>query len=185
MEHSLPELLERCAHKDPLAQRDLFDLLNGKVMGICCRYSSSQDEAEDIFQESMIKVFRQIEQKATVDNFFAWASRLTINTAIDHYHQRKSEALVDLEEARDVHFSENDAHNLDRMSADEIIELLSILPQNQRIVFNLHMVEGFSHREIAGKLNLAESSSRVLLTRAKRKLISVLKKNEVHEKIFG
>ncbi len=182
---SLKTLIHQCAQGNQKAQRRLYDQLKGKLLGVCCRYSHSADEAKDVFQEAMIKIFKNIEKAKEVANFYAWANRIIINTAIDTYKKNKAEMFVNLSESEMVQFSDEEANAMQKMEAAEILELLRKLPENQMLVFNLYMIEGHRHKKIASKLSIAESTSRVLLTRAKRKIVEMIKKTEVHEQICG
>ena len=91
--------------------------------------------------------------------------------------------FVNLDESEAYQFSDEEANTLQMMEAAEIIELLRKLPQNQMVVFNLYMIEGYHHKDIASQLSIAESTSRVLLTRAKKRLVEMIKKAEVHEQV--
>lgn len=185
MSRKFKSILEQCIAGERKAQRVLFQELRGKLMGICYRYSNNTDDAQDIFQEVMIKIFQNIERGTEMDNFLGWAGRITINTAIDYYKKNRASLFVELDNAVDFYFSDDQITIFQSMENDEILQLLATLPENQRIVFNLYIIEGYSHKEIANKLSLAESTSRALLTRAKQKLVALLKKRECYEKVFG
>ncbi len=175
-------ILDRCAKGDAKSQRLLYDLLKGKVMGICYRYGGSTEVAADIFQDTMVKVFRNIREAQNVDSLIAWVTRITVNTAIDYTRRKKPQLFAEIEDLSEVDITDQEASIIEQMQAHELLELLRELPLAQMQVFNLYMIEGFSHGEIAIKIGVAESSSRVLLSRAKGRLIELLSKIKLHEK---
>ncbi len=185
MEH-LANIIHLCRKGDAKAQKVLFDHLKGRLMGICLRYSPSAEEAKDIFQEAVIKIFKSLGGDPRIENFMGWAVRITVNTAIDHYKKRRKEMFVYyMDDESPTDLSDDELNALEKMEAEEVIQLVESLPFHHSIVFNMFMIEGYSHREIADQLSIAESTSRVLLTRAKKALIGLLKKTTVHEQICG
>ena len=181
----LKKLITQCSKGDSRAQRSLYDLLKGRMMGICLRYCKDHEEAQDIFQEAMIRLFKNMDKALKVDNFEAWARRIVINRAIDYYNKRNADRLISLEDSEAGQFSQDDVTVLDELGAGEIISLVRELPENQMLVFNLYVVDGYAHKEIAEKLRIQESSSRTLLARAKKGLVSMLQKLEVGEREYG
>lgn len=176
-------LVQKCTEGDVRSQRQFYELLKGKVMGICYRYSKTTEDANDIFQDAMIKVFNHMGEALEVDSVIAWVVKITINTAIDHTRKRRPILLAELDPTDTIEMTDKEASVIEKMEATEILTLLRQLPESHRCVFNLYMIEGYSHREIAMKLGIAESSSRVLLSRAKRHLIQLLSIRQVYERI--
>ncbi len=181
----ISDLIEKCARGHSKSQRKLYDLLKGRLMGICLRYNSNQDEANDVFQEAMIRIFHNIHKARKVDNVLAWASRITCNVAIDCYKKKRIGVMVSIDESDSTEFTDDDIDIIGQMSVEEILGILHELSPNYRLVFNLYVIEGYSHKEIADQLEIAESTSRVLLTRAKRRMIELLKKTEVIKHVYG
>jgi len=144
MSRKFKSILEQCIAGERKAQRVLFQELRGKLMGICHRYSNNIDEEQDIFQEAMIKIFQNIERGTEMDNFLGWASRITINTAIDFYKKNRASLFVELDNAVDFYFSDDQITIFQSMENDEILQLLATLPENQRMVFNLYIIEGYT-----------------------------------------
>ncbi len=179
------DLIERCIAGDSKSQRELYDMLKGRLMGICLRYNKMQEDANDVFQEAMIRLFKNIDQAANVSNFEAWVRRIATNSAIDAYKKRRSQLHVSLDNEDVPEFKDTDANAFEKLKAEEVVMLLQQLPDNQQIVFNLFTIDGYSHKEIAQRLDIAESTSRVLLTRGKRNMIELLKKTEVDEQFYG
>ncbi|MCE7991606.1 MAG: sigma-70 family RNA polymerase sigma factor [Roseivirga sp.] len=181
----ISDLIEQCIKGDAKSQKELYDLLKGRLMGVCLRYNTNKEEANDVFQEAMIRIFNSIHRAGEVDNVMAWANRITCNVAIDFYKKKRARMMVSMDESETAEFTSDEVDVIGQMSAEEILKILHELPPNYRLVFNLYVIEGYSHKEIADQLEIAESTSRVLLTRAKRRMIELLKKTEVVKHVYG
>ena len=159
---------------DPKSQRELYDQYKAKVMGICTRYTKTGKEAEDVFQESFIKIFNHLHELRDVDQLEPWLRRITVNTAISFYHQKKKHTHV--MEKNGLQYQNDDYELiLANFSNEDIVEIINHLPEGYRMVFNLCVVEGFSHAEIANLLHISEATSRSQLTKAKQTLRNKLK----------
>lgn len=163
------KLIEACKNNDAWAQRLLYETFVRKMMSVCLRYADSREMAEDFLQEGFIKVFSSIQSYNYEGSFEGWMRRIFINTALETL--RKNDLLrnsveLDAPEAQ----QEVDYSAIDKISADELMELIAQLPPGFRTVFNMFAIEGYSHREIAQALNINESTSRSQYTRAKRLL---------------
>lgn len=181
----ISRLIEKCAKGHSKSQRELYDLLKGRLMGVCLRYNAHEEEANDVFQEAMIRIFNNIHKARKVDNVMAWANRITCNVAIDFYKRKTARMMVSIDESEKAEFTYDEIDVIGQMSVEEILGILHELPPNYRLVFNLYVIEGYSHKEIADRLEMAESTSRVLLTRAKKRMIELLKKTEVVRHVYG
>ena len=181
--HQYTDLIEKCIACDQKSQRELYDLLKGKLMGICYRYNHLQEDANDVFQDVVISLFKNLEQVLLVDNFDGWVRRIAVNAAIDAFRKRKSKEVLSLEEGNVIEFSSGDINAFEALKAEEILGLIKRLPHSQMMVFNLYSIDGYSHKEIAEQLEVAESTSRVLLTRARKNIIALLRKIEANEGI--
>lgn len=159
------EIIEGCLkHKAP-AQEKLYAAYSRRMMAICLRYTKSRFEAEDIFHEAFVKVFKNIETWQG-GSFEGWMRRIFVNTAINHYHQNKKYFdHVDASYA-DYVASTND-NIISALATQELLELVNQLPDGYKLIFNLHVVEGYSHMEIGELLSIAEGSSKSQLSKAK------------------
>lgn len=163
------KLIEACKNNDARAQRLLYETFVRKMMSVCLRYADNREMAEDFLQEGFIKVFSSIQSYNYEGSFEGWMRRIFINTALETL--RKNDLLrnsVELD-APEVQ-QEVDYTAIDKISADELMELIAQLSPGFRTVFNMFAIEGYSHREIAQALNINESTSRSQYTRAKRLL---------------
>lgn len=174
----IENLLIECENGNVLYQEKLYKHFYGYALTICRLYSYSDDEAVSILNDSFLKVFTSIQKKQYNKDlpFKAWLRKILINTAIDYYRKNfKHNNHLDID---DVVYLETDAANaIDNLKGEDILKLLDQLPELHRIVFNLFEIQGYNHQEIALQLSIAESSSRVFLTRAKAKLRVLIHKN--------
>lgn len=162
------ELIKASIQGDRLAQRDIFHMYASKMMAVCTRYSRHRLEAEDILQDGFVKIFTHLSDYEGQGSFEGWVRRIIINTAIKN-NQKKSFSHEDigLEHVREDSASPDVFSTL---SEEELIKLISELPDGYRTVFNLYAIEGFSHKEIGELLNIEESTSRSQLVKARRML---------------
>ncbi|MDX1907545.1 MAG: RNA polymerase sigma factor [Bacteroidia bacterium] len=158
-------LIQACAAQKPQAQRELYQLFAPRLFAVCCRYAASEAEAEDILQESFIKIFQKISSYEESGSLEGWLRRIVVNTAIDHLRRQKQQKnrasereAVEIPAADDV---------IADLEAEQLILLIQQLPDGYRMVFNLYAVEGYSHAEIGKQLGITESTSRSQYTRAR------------------
>lgn len=169
----LPEgLYEKCKRGDPKAQRELYDLFKNRLMGLCRRYTRTREAAEDVLQESFIKIFTRFHQLSSPDKTEGWLKSVAVRTAIDHYNKHKKEN--DLYEG-DTSVLQIEAVAIDHVSDEYLVTLINHLPDKCRMVFNLFEVEGYSHTEIAAMMDITEGTSRSQLHYAKSLLKEKLK----------
>ena len=138
-------------------------------MSVCLRYADNREMAEDFLQDGFIKVFSSIRSYSYEGSFEGWMRRIFVNTALEALRKndllRNGVELNALEPQQEADYSA-----VEKISADELMELIAQLPLGFRTVFNMFAIEGYSHREIAETLNINESTSRSQYTRAKRLL---------------
>lgn len=161
------ELVEGCKQENPRIQRALYQKYYRLMFSICLRYSENREDAQDILQDGFVKVFKKINTFKHKGSFEGWVRRIMVHTAIEHYRKKSKYFMVDINEAYDQSF---DADALVNLSTAEIIKLVQELPAGYRTVFNLFVIEGYSHQEIADMLNISEGTSKSQLSRAKKML---------------
>ncbi len=177
--------IKSCIEGDQRAQKELYEDLKARVMGICYRYGHSKENAEDIFQDAIIRVFHNLQKALHVDNFLAWVTRITVNTAISHFKKSGANMMVELNSSKAMDYTSHEVDVLESLQASEILDLLYQLPDHYRVVFNLYMIEGYPHKDIAQQLDIAESTSRVMLTRARKRMIELIQKKTYYENVAG
>lgn len=159
------ELIRRCKANDRTAQRMLYDRFAPLLMSICRRYAGPL-HAEDVLQDSLIRVFQYLAQYRNDGSFEGWVRRVCVNTCIRHLEKEKRLQVDYVADGFPETAIEPDAIN--KMSADELIGIIDKLPDGYRTVFNLSVIEGYHHKEIANMLGIEESSSRSQLTKARK-----------------
>lgn len=172
--HSDANLLTRVKKGDPIAQKKLYDKYAPLFFGICLRYIKNRDEAEDIMIESFYKIFTKIHQFNDKGSFEGWMKRIVVNQALMQIRKNSNLNLhVDIEKAYSV---AEDAIAINKINYDEILLLLEDLPVGYRTVFNMYVIEGYKHREIAEILGISINTSKSQLILAKKKLRDLYKK---------
>ena len=137
-------------------------------MGICIRYTGCREEAEDVFHESFIKIFKSIKNVKEPEYLERWMKHVTINTAINHFRRKNK---VPLENIREVDLESNAYENiLGEIDQERLLAIIQNMPEGYKIVFQLYVVEGFTHKEIAKLMEVSENTSKSQLNRAKKYL---------------
>jgi RNA polymerase sigma factor (sigma-70 family) len=167
------DLLSGCIRGDRKMQRELYDRFAPKMYGVCLRYAGNAEEAEDILQEGFIKVFRKIESFRGEGSFEGWIRRIFVNTAIEYY--RKKTYLQPITEHEEATIEGNLLSVLDNLAEKDIINLVQQLSPGYRTVFNMYVVEGYTHKQIAELLGISEGTSKSQLSRAKLILQDMVK----------
>ncbi|WP_019988426.1 RNA polymerase sigma factor [Rudanella lutea] len=171
----LLSIVEACRLQDPQAQRVLFKKFFSYAKSICLRYSATTEEAEEVLNEGFLKVFQHLHQYDTSLPFKAWLRTIMVNTAISNYRRyHKHQANLALEDVPEAPF---DDQIVDRITADEILAIVQQLPSAWRTVFNLHVVDGYSLREIAEMLDANEATIRSHFLRGRQRLQQLIKQH--------
>lgn len=166
------DLIKACIRRERWAQQVLYEEFYGKMMGVCLRYANGEEDARDMLHEGFLKVLRNIHKYQPGTSLHAWMRRIMINTAIDFYRKAVRRRTEDIDTATEV--SSSDADAISKFSEKEILAAIQTLTPAYRTVFNLYVIEGFSHKEIADVLNITESTSRSNLVKARLKLKEIL-----------
>lgn len=168
-------MIKGCINGERQWQRRLYDAYAAKMLGVCMRYAKDRSEAEDMLQEGFIKVFQNIEKFKFEGSFEGWIRRIMVFTAINTYKYRNRKFQEDFDrEDHDVPYSDE---IIDKISAKEIMMLMQHLPEGYRIVFNLYAIEGYTHKEIADMLHIAEGTSKSQYARARVYMQQLLAKH--------
>ncbi len=167
-------ILARVKKKDRQAQQVLYDKYAPLFYSICMRYLKQPMDAEDVMIESFYKIFSKISQFKDQGSFEGWMKRIVINESLMHIRKKKNLNLhIEIEKAYDA---KEDAVALDNLQYEEILTLLEELPDGYRTIFNLYIIEGYKHREIAELLKISINTSKSQLILAKKRLRELYKK---------
>jgi RNA polymerase sigma factor (sigma-70 family) len=169
----IAELIKEAKQGSAAAQKYLFDLLADKMMLVCRRYIKNREDAEEILLDGFYKFFKNMpgfiyQGEAAL---IGWLKKIMINECLMHLRKKNVFNIVTETVAEEISLQEEAINNL---SADEIFNLLAQLPVGYRTVFNLHVIEGMDHKEIASLMGIAESTSRSQLSKAKSLLQKLL-----------
>jgi RNA polymerase sigma factor (sigma-70 family) len=171
----LEEILKGCRKRRRSSQKELYRKFYAYGMSITLRYSTSENEAVTILNDAFMKVFDNIESFDSKQPFKPWFRKIILNTAINQYHKNSSRnhPLTSIQESTELGIAEMTTSEI---SYREIIRLIQKLPASYRTVFNLHVIEGFKHREIADILGISIGTSKSNLHKAKNILRNKLEK---------
>lgn len=154
-------------------QQELYSRFASKMYGVCLRYAGNAEEAEDILQEGFIKVFNKISSYRGEGSFEGWVRRIFVNTAIEHF--RKKIYLQPITETEENTVEGKYLSVLDNLAEKDIVQLIQQLSPGYRTVFNMYVVEGYTHKQIAEMLGISEGTSKSQLSRAKLILQELIK----------
>lgn len=175
--HTIEEsdLIKGCINGDRRMQEELYNRFSPKMYAVCLRYASNADEAQDILQDGFIKVFKKLDSFRGEGSFEGWVRRIFVNTAIEYFRRKKYLQPVTEKEENIIEGKYVSA--LDELAEKDILELITQLSPGYRTVFNMYVVEGYSHREIGDILGISEGTSKSQLSRAKALLQDLVKKH--------
>jgi RNA polymerase sigma factor (sigma-70 family) len=173
--HSLETLLEGCKNGSPKSQELLYRQFYGYAMSVCLRYTRSRDEALEILNDGFIKVFNHVDTIDPTKPFKNWLRRVMVNTALDFYRQNHKHYYHD--DIENAHYlKDNSADAQSEINYQELIDLIQQLSPGYRTVFNLFVIDGYSHEEIGKMLGISEGTSKSNLARARLNLREMLSK---------
>ncbi len=166
--HTISEtdLIKGCIEGNRQMQEELYKRFSGKMYAVCLRYANNADDAQDLLQEGFIKVYRNLHRFRAEGSFEGWIRRVFVNSSIEHF-RKKALQLSKVSDKEENTIEDTDSSALDQMAEKDIIRLIQELSPGYRTVFNLYVVEGYSHREIGDMLGISEGTSKSQLARAR------------------
>ncbi len=169
-------LVKACLNGDREAQRALYEQFKVPMFRLCLRYAKDRHEAEDLLQEGFIRVFSDLHQFRHRGALGGWIRRVMVNVALQHLRrQHRQVPTTDLEAVAFAQASDQDI--IGELSAKNLVRFIQQLPPGYRAVFNMYVLEGYSHKEIAEKLGVSVNTSKTQLFKAKAMLRSMLEKS--------
>ena len=168
------DLIEGCIREDRKMQYELYERFSPKMYGVCLRYAANPEEAEDILQEGFIKVFKKISSFRGDGSFEGWIRRIFVNTAIEQFRKKSYSQPITEQEENSIEGKYISV--LDNLAEKDIIKLIQQLSPGYRTVFNMYVIEGYTHKQIADALNISEGTSKSQLSRSKLILQDLVKK---------
>lgn len=165
------EIIEGCKQGKQLAQSELFRLYAPKLLGVCYRYAGSREAAEDVLQDTFVKIFKNIQSYRGDGSFEGWMRMIAVNTSLSWIRKNKNLAReIELSQKHEPMLDEEEDQESFPISTDELMKHISTLPDGYRVVLNLFAMEGYSHKQISEQLGISESTSRSQYVRAKNLL---------------
>ena len=162
------QLIAGCKEGKSWAQKEIFERYSSVMLSVCVRYVTDRETARDILQDGFIKLYTKIDTYSGSGSFAGWIRRLFVTTSLEYLRQNDAlKQSASIEEYGNS-IADNDATVLDKISADDLMECITKLPDGYRTVFNLYAIEGYSHTEIAEMLGINESTSRSQFMRARK-----------------
>ena len=161
---SLEQLITKCKKNDAEAQSQIYKLFSSPLFSLCLKYSKNYAEAQDNLQDSFVTIFKKIEQFSGKGSLEGWMKRITINTALQRYRSVGVFDIVNEDQIEDVavEIYEED------ISLDFLLSIIQQLPDRYRMVFNLYVLDDYSHQEIADMMDISTGTSKSNLARARR-----------------
>ena len=160
---SLDQLIRDCQKNDVRAQEQLYKLFASKLFSVCLKYSRNQADAEDNLQDGFLLIFNKIGQYQFKGSFEGWAKRVMVNNVLQKYRTETVLELVSENVADDTELDLDD----DSITMDYLVRIIQELPDRYRMVFNLYVMDGYSHKEIAEMLGITDGTSKSNLARAR------------------
>ena len=183
--NSLGAIISECLKNRRAAQKRLYDIYAAKMYGICMRYAKNHHDAQDILQDGFVAVFKYLHTFKNKGSFEGWIKRIMINTAVKHYKEKISHLTISIDKMEEGFFNNELKEESNRVELNELTEIIQTLPAQYRIVFNMHAIEGYSHKEIANALKISEGTSRSNYLRARSILKNKLKEEINAKNIFS
>ena len=160
---SLEQLIEQCKKNDVKAQSQIYTLFASKLFSVCLKYSRNNAEAEDNLQDAFVTIFKKISQFKNIGSFEGWMKRIAINTALQCYRSKGVFDIVNENQIEDESLEIDE----DTISIDFLLKIIQELPDRYRLVFNLYVLDDYSHKEIAEMLMISTGTSKSNLARAR------------------
>jgi len=171
------DLIKGCIRNDRRVQEVLYRQYCSSMLALCRSYAKNEEDATEILQDGFLKIFQQISRyDSNKASIYTWMRTIMVRSAIDFLRkQNKKQVAIEWKEEHDPVI---DAEALERVSAQQILYLMQLLPETTRAVFNLYITEGYNHREIGELLKISEGTSKWHLSEARKNLINSLKSKE-------
>jgi RNA polymerase sigma-70 factor (ECF subfamily) len=177
MEWDQKAIIKACIRQDEQAQMALFQRYRGQFFGLCMRYVNNHQVAEEVMMDAFLDIFKNI-KKYKEKSFEAWMKSIVVHKAIDYFRKHKNDPVFS--ESEFLLEKQSAQTPVSKVETDDLLQLLHCLPAGYKMVFNLHVIEGYQHHEIAKKLGISKNTSKTQLHKAKQKLQELLEKGGYH-----
>jgi RNA polymerase sigma-70 factor (ECF subfamily) len=176
-ERDLKEWIDGCKENDRFCQRKIYEYLYSPMMIVCLRYADDKQEASDILQDAFLKVFDKIGLYNDEGSFEGWVRRIIVNTSIDAIRKKKKEILSDdtsIYQNTEIEDDDADTSPYEGIDVNDVVEAMQKLSPVYQAVFNMYVMDGMTHQEIADNLNISVGTSKSNLSKARQKIKKIL-----------
>jgi RNA polymerase sigma factor (sigma-70 family) len=173
------QLVEACVREERVAQRELYEQFAARLFAMACRYMKDRDEAQDVLQDSFVKIFKNLASFRFDCPLEAWMKRIVINTALKALQKKGQMPSVDIDEYHGGFETYSGNMGLENLKMETLTGMIQELPEGCRMVFNLYAIEGYKHHEIADMLNITDGTSKSQFSRAKSLLVEKIQKENI------
>ena len=175
--YSEQELINGCVSNKREFQKLLYQKFAGKMLSLCFRYFKNREEAEDVLQDGFVKIFKNINKFQGTGSFEGWIKRIMVNTALEELRKKKRGFIT--QDIDDMYIQPESVDKTDSpINTKDLINYIQRLPDGYKLVFNLFVIEGYSHAEISQMLNINEGTSKSQLSKARVYLQKMMSQNE-------
>lgn len=181
MDDQLNILIKQCQKNKRQAQAEIYKRFSAKLFSVCLRYSNHYEDAQDNFQEGFIQIFNKIDQFRFQGSFEGWMRRIMVNYCIEKHREKNHLFVINEEITPDYDSEEPDLDSTDDQdfTYEELLDFIKQLPDRYRQVFNLYVIDGYTHQQIADLLHISVGTSKSNLSRAREKLIEMIKNSAI------
>ncbi|MFY0644305.1 MAG: RNA polymerase sigma factor [Bacteroidia bacterium] len=175
-EHIL--IVKQCLAGNKGSEFQLYELYSKALFNTCLRMLNSESDAEDILQETFVKIFKNLKSYNTASNFYTWANRIAINSCINHQNKKSIDYTLDYGHEIEMRPAEDSYSEEEvQLTVESVNRGIRQLPNGYREILSLYLLEGYDHREISEILDISESTSKSQYARAKKKLRTLIQRN--------
>ena len=167
---AIDKLIAGCAKGERNCQQAVYEMFYRKMLGVCMRYSSNREVAQDLVHDGFLKIFENIDKFNFSGSFEGWVRRIMVNTTIDHYRKNKNIFIKEEEDFKNIECEEPEIDVLSKLRTEDIMKAVQTLSPAYRTVFNLYVIEGYTHKEVAEELGINIGTSKSNLAKAKNNL---------------
>jgi RNA polymerase sigma-70 factor (ECF subfamily) len=171
----LTNIIKACQKGERASQKQLYTLFASRLYGVCLRYSDNEEDAKDLLQESFIKIFKNLKQYQHNGSFEGWMRKIVVNTALERFRKTRRSLAIESEDYMNT-LQLDYEHVLEELGYKDLMRMVQELSDQYRVVFNLYVIEGYTHKEIGQKLNIGEGTSKSNLSRARELLKDKVRK---------
>ena len=167
---AIDKLIDGCVRRERNCQQAVYEMFYRKMLGVCMRYSSNREVAQDLVHDGFLKIFENIDKFNFSGSFEGWVRRIMVNTTIDHYRKNKNIFIKEEEDFKNIECEEPEIDVLSKLRTEDIMKAVQTLSPAYRTVFNLYVIEGYTHKEVAEELGINIGTSKSNLAKAKNNL---------------